>query len=99
MTDSPSHHDEERTLETVPLELLPLHQGLQEDGSNWRATLPQPDRLLRRMRTYPPGPADSVGTHAQPDQPTSSSDTTRATHATHHCRRLLLYGRSQRGQG
>ena len=37
MTGSAADHDEQHTLETVPLELLPVHQGLEEDGSSWRA--------------------------------------------------------------
>jgi hypothetical protein len=49
MMCSASDHDEERTLETVPVELLPLHQGLEEDGNCWRATLPLADNLLRRV--------------------------------------------------
>jgi hypothetical protein len=53
MTSSASDHDEELKLETVPLELLPLHQGLEEDGSSWRAALPRADNLLRRVAVSP----------------------------------------------
>ena len=69
MTCSGSEHDEERTLETVPLELLPLHQGLEEDGSSWRATLPLADALLRRvadrapMNAHPVSPGQQTPTH------------------------------------
>ncbi|HKT38410.1 MAG TPA: hypothetical protein VJR48_08550 [Ktedonobacterales bacterium] len=53
MTGSAADHDEQHTLETVPLELLPVHQGLEEDGSSWRATLPLAENLLRRVAAFP----------------------------------------------
>lgn len=49
MSCSGSDHDEEGTLEAMPLELLHVHQGLEQDGCCWRATLPLPDKLLRRV--------------------------------------------------
>lgn len=70
MRSSASNHDDEQTLETVPLDLLPLHQGLEEDGSSWRAALPRADNLLRRVAVSPlrGGQRDShiVTTEAQP---------------------------------
>lgn len=54
MTRSASNYDEMSTQEAMPLDLLPLHQGLEEDGYSWRAMLPLPDNLLRRVAGCPP---------------------------------------------
>jgi hypothetical protein len=63
----------ENLLETMPLELLPLHQGLEEDGSSWRATLPLPDDLLRRVRIQPPVKRIEAHIHGATNDAQSSS--------------------------
>ncbi|HET8909774.1 MAG TPA: hypothetical protein VFN11_22695 [Ktedonobacterales bacterium] len=77
MSCSGSDHDDkgmvETLLETMPLELLPLHQGLEEDGSSWRATLPLPDDLLRRVRIQPPVNRFDNHIHAAANDAQSSS--------------------------
>ena len=39
--------------EILPPDLLPIHQRLEYDGGNWRASLPPPDTLLNRVRERP----------------------------------------------
>ncbi len=69
MTGSAADHDEEQALETVPLELLPLHQGLEEDGSSWRATLPLAEGLLRRVAVFPTHTTASIANDFHRDIP------------------------------
>jgi hypothetical protein len=54
MSCSAGGRDDDRAPETMPLELLPLHRGLEEDGSSWRAALPRPENLLRRVTARVP---------------------------------------------
>lgn len=88
MSCSGSDHDDkgmvETLLETMPLELVPLHQGLEEDGSSWRATLPLPDDLLRRVRIQPPVNRFDVHIHAAANDAQSSSPLPRP--AVRRCR-------------
>lgn len=72
MSYSAADHDEAKTLEAVPLELLPLHQGLEEDGNSWRATLPRPDNLLRRVAVTPQHEPQHTDT-ADPIRPSGAS--------------------------
>jgi hypothetical protein len=71
MTGSAADHDEQHTLETVPLELLPVHQGLEEDGSSWRAALPLADGLLRRVAAFPIQSSTCLASDSRPDSAAS----------------------------
>ncbi|HEY7339817.1 MAG TPA: hypothetical protein VH591_02955 [Ktedonobacterales bacterium] len=53
MANSANGPCEDQTREIVPSDLLLVHQGLEEDGSSWRATLPLADNLLRRVADFP----------------------------------------------
>ena len=75
MSYSAADHDEAKTLEAVPLELLPLHQGLEEDGSSWRATLPRPDNLLRRVAGAPQNEPQHTDS-AEPIRPSGAMSAT-----------------------
>lgn len=68
MEDSPTHHDEQRAREReiVPSELLPVLEGLEEDGETWRAALPRTDNLLRRVRGRASRRFRSGGLRSQP---------------------------------
>ena len=81
MSYSAADHDEAKTLETVPLELLPLHQGLEEDGSSWRATLPRPDNLLRRVVVAPQNEPQHIDS-AEPIRPSGASSASSASSAS-----------------
>lgn len=86
MTGSAADHDEEQTLETVPLELLPLHQGLEEDGSSWRAALPLAEGLLRRVAVFPTHTTASLAIDFHPGIPGSSPPAPRKRHRHWHGR-------------
>jgi hypothetical protein len=81
MTGSAADHDEQHALETVPLELLPVHQGLEEDGSSWRATLPLAENLLRRVAVFPTHTTACLARDSHPDSLVS------APPAPHQCPR------------
>jgi hypothetical protein len=84
MTGSASDRDEEQTQETVPLELLPVHQGLEEDGSSWRATLPLAENLLRWVAVCPPNNARPTTRDVRPAIPASVSPAPQRRHRHRH---------------
>lgn len=53
MTSSASDQRDDAVLDTVPCDLLPIHQRLEDDGGSWRTALPRPDKLLHRVRVRP----------------------------------------------
>ncbi|HEX5440343.1 MAG TPA: hypothetical protein VFW76_05630 [Ktedonobacterales bacterium] len=53
MANSANGPCEDQAREIVPSELLFVHEGLEEDGESWRATLPLADNLLRRVVIFP----------------------------------------------
>ncbi len=86
MTGSAADHDEEQTVETVPLELLPLHQGLEEDGSSWRATLPLAESLLRRVAVFPTPTTAHIAIDFHPNLPASTPPAPHKHHRHRHTR-------------
>jgi hypothetical protein len=74
---------EDQTREIVPSDLLFVHEGLEEDGESWRATLPLAENLLRRVAVFPAYAAARIATDFRLDVPSSAPP---APHKHHHHR-------------
>ena len=83
MATSANGSCEDQTREIVPSDLLFVHEGLEEDGESWRATLPLTENLLRRVAVFPAHSAARITTDFRLDAPSSAPP---APHKHHHHR-------------
>src|SRR6185437_8218148 len=77
---------EDQTREIVPSDLLFVHQGLEEDGSSWRAALPLADDLLRRVAVFPAHTTPRLASDFRPNIPALPTPAPSESH-NRHCRR------------
>src|SRR6476661_1320357 len=83
MANSADGSCEDQTREIVPSDLLFVHEGLEEDGESWRATLPLTENLLRRVAVFPTPTTACLTTDFHLDVPSSAPP---APHKRHHHR-------------
>ena len=72
MANSANGPCEDQMCEIVPSDLLFVHEGLEEDGESWRATLPLAESLLRRVAVFPAHKAARITTDFRLDVPSSA---------------------------
>ena len=83
MANSADGSCEDQTREIVPSDLLFVHEGLEEDGESWRATLPLTENLLRRVAVFPTPTTACLTTDFHLDVPSSAPP---APYKRHHHR-------------
>ena len=86
MANSANGPCEDQTREIVPSDLLFVHQGLEEDGSSWRAALPLADGLLRRVAVLPTHTTPYLATDARSAIPASAPSEPQKRHRHRHTR-------------
>lgn len=97
MANSAAKYSEHWAREIVPSELLPLHEGLEEDGESWRAALPRTDNLIRRVTARRGRPRRSGGPRFRVNSVPLLASATPASPG--HARLSLLRTRAQRKDG
>ncbi|HEY1389193.1 MAG TPA: hypothetical protein VGF38_11670 [Ktedonobacterales bacterium] len=86
MVNSANGPCEDHAREIVPSDLLFVHEGLEEDGESWRATLPLADNLLRRVVVLPTPPTAYLASDIHLDFPASAPPAPQKRHRHRHTR-------------
>lgn len=83
MASSADGSCEDQAREIVPSDLLFVHEGLEEDGESWRATLPLTENLLRRVAVFPAHTASCIRQDFCLNAPSSAPPAPPAPHKRH----------------
>lgn len=86
MANSADGPGDDQSREIVPSELLLVHEGLEEDGESWRATLPLAENLLRRVTVFPTCIATRITTDFHLDLTASALRAPHKRHRDRHTR-------------